>query len=280
MSDRSIYHVELLYEGEPPLAAPELRPALAASSPGADVHQQDGGGWHVFHTAHPVSFSDGSAPAQTLLAPTDAALDPAALAPLLQQTWDWAEAEATLARCRHQAMLTDLLARTLDPLPRLQLFTAVLEAVVRSTRPLAIAWHPAGKLVAPEAFLAACEDPVQRARQGLNVRLFNIQQRQPGETLMDVVGLAPLGLPDPQLHFVDLEPGRVAGLLYGLAGYLLEKGDVIEDGHTIEAFAPEPDASTRWRCQHEKALVAPERMVLDIDPGPPWAGGQQPRKLV
>ena len=50
---------------------------------------------------------------------------------------------------------------------------------------------------------------------------------------MDTRGLAPFGLPDLQVHFRDLEPARLAGLLYATAGYLLEEGDVIADGNTI-----------------------------------------------
>jgi len=44
------------------------------------------------------------------------------------------------------------------------------------------------------------------------------------------------------------------------AAYILEHGDVIEDGHTIAG----PGGEEHWHCRHETALVAPERTVLDI----------------
>ena len=105
----------------------------------------------------------------------------------------------------------------------------------------------------------------------LNVRLFRIENGAAGDTIMDTRGLAALGLPDVQMHFRDLDPGRVAALLYNYARYLNEHGDCINDGETIDGATP----GTRWRCRHEMSLVPPERLVLDIDPGPPHAAGQR-----
>jgi hypothetical protein len=85
---------------------------------------------------------------------------------------------------------------------------------------------------------------------------------------MDTLGLAALGLPDLQCHFHGLEVNEVAGLLYNTAWYVFENGDVIEDGQTVDGVD-----GHRWRCQHEVALVPPEREVLDINPGPRYAAG-------
>jgi hypothetical protein len=113
------------------------------------------------------------------------------------------------------------------------------------------------------------EDPVYPA---VNVRLFQVQGRQEGEVLMDTIGLAALGLPDLQCHFVGLDPQQVANTLYGAAYYVYENGDVIEDGETIQGAG---EGVVRWRCRHEDALMDPARVVLDIDPGPPFAAGER-----
>jgi hypothetical protein len=91
--------------------------------------------------------------------------------------------------------------------------------------------------------------------------------------VMDSLGLAALGLPDLQCHFRGLDCNAIAGLLHNLGIYLFENGDVIEDGHTIDGIA----ANQRWRCQHEMSLIGPERAVLDIDPGQPFAAGNRNR---
>ena len=89
--------------------------------------------------------------------------------------------------------------------------------------------------------------------------------------MMDTMGLAVLGLPDLQLHFRNLQPGRVAAHLYNCALYLFQKGDVIEDGNTIAGLEPHE----KWRCQHEMSLIGPKRVVIDLDPGPPHAAGNR-----
>jgi hypothetical protein len=88
---------------------------------------------------------------------------------------------------------------------------------------------------------------------------------------MDTRGLAEFMLPDLQVHFRELEPTAIAGVLYRSALYVWAEGDIIDDGSTIEGLLP----SERWRCRHERALVGPDRTVLDVEPGPPFAAGHR-----
>ena len=80
-----------------------------------------------------------------------------------------------------------------------------------------------------------------------------------------------LGLTDLQNHYHNLVPGEVAAMMYNIAAYLLENGDIIEDGNTVQGLKPEDD----WHCRHEMSLIPPERPVLDINPGPPFAAGNR-----
>jgi hypothetical protein len=80
---------------------------------------------------------------------------------------------------------------------------------------------------------------------------------------MDTRGLAELGLPDVQMHFRNLPPGKVAGFLYGAAEYILANGDCIADGNTIAGIEP----GQKWKCQHEMSLWNPKRIVIDVNPG-------------
>ncbi len=90
---------------------------------------------------------------------------------------------------------------------------------------------------------------------------------------MDTRGLSTFGLPDIQIHFRDLAPNALAAHLYNTAYYIYTKGDCIEDGHTIEGLDPEQ----KWRCRHETALIEPQREVIDMDPGDPYAAGKRRR---
>ena len=89
---------------------------------------------------------------------------------------------------------------------------------------------------------------------------------------MDTRGLNEIGLHDLQCHFRSaLEPNDVTLVLYNTANYIYEKGPVIESGNTIQGNSPE----SKWVCQFEDSLLEPKRVVLDINPGRPFAGGNR-----
>ena len=96
----------------------------------------------------------------------------------------------------------------------------------------------------------------------LDLRLYNVGDGKPGELLMDTVGLHLLGLPDFQIRFKNLDEGEIAGLLWNYAYYIFEQGDVFENGNTILGLEP----NSRWKCERQKSLVAPERIVINVQP--------------
>ncbi len=265
------YGVELLFEGAYDLTDPGIRAAIRAACPHADV-PGDGAAIAVFHRDAPIALADATICAQTAILGTDAIVDPRAYAPLLEQSREWPDAHAAVARATRSALVTDLMSSALPAPQRLDVFQRALAAVVARTRPIAIAWHAAGKLVEPASFLAAMAspDPADRVFCALNVRLFNVGN-DPGVCVMDTMGLAALSLPDLQLHFRGLDPNDVARHLFNSAYYLFQKGDVIADGNTLDGVP----RGQKWRCQREASLVGPSRVVLDLDPGPPWAAGNR-----
>ena len=89
--------------------------------------------------------------------------------------------------------------------------------------------------------------------------------------LMDTRGLNEIGLHDLQCHFRDLDPREVSQVLYNTSAYIIENGDVIEPGNTIAGISE----GSKWVCQFEDALVAPARVVLDVNPGIPHAAGNR-----
>lgn len=180
----------------------------------------------------------------------------------LHQTYDWPLARDVVSRAKAMIIFHDMMAVGLDRDTRLGLFTEALRVVVRHVSPLAIHWLPSQRVVDPTRLLAASDLDVTTA--AVNVRMFRVEGRSEGEIVMDTLGMAAFGLPDLQCHFRGLEPGRVAGMLFAYADYLFKNGDVIEDGNTVEGIIP----GRKWRCQHEEAIVAPKRIVVDIDPGP------------
>ena len=69
------------------------------------------------------------------------------------------------------------------------------------------------------------------------------------------------------MHFRDLEENRIAAFLFNVATYAFEHPGALDNGDTV--------GDERWRVQFEQAMVGPERIVLDIDPGAPYAAGER-----
>jgi hypothetical protein len=269
VAERESLVAELWYAEAPDLTDPVLLAGLRATSPGVEVH--DGSILVPYDGAEvpaPVDPPDGS-PVRPLVA---AVLPGSPLGtdgkqlPDTSQTWDWPGADQALAGARASVLVSELDAAPYGPRDRAAALTATVVALSSATGPVAISWPTSQRVT----------DPAEPAVDGLggllNVRLFTVSDEE-DERIMDTRGLAPFGLPDVQIHFRDLDPGRLAGVLYATASYLLEVGDVISDGNTI----PGPEGDERWRCLHEDALVAPARRVIDIDPGDPYAAGRRAR---
>ena len=178
-------------------------------------------------------------------------LDPDAVpgavpAPTTDQTWDWEEADAVLARCTHSLLVAEKPGGGRSYSERLDAFVPTLNAAIERLSPDAI-WLPHSERVArPTTFdaLAAC----------VNVRMFLVNDTD--QRLMETLGLHALGLPDVQCVFDADEPASIAGLLFDVAGYLLQSGDVIEDGDTI--------GNRPWRCDEGTSVVAPERRMFTL----------------
>jgi hypothetical protein len=148
-----------------------------------------------------------------------------------------------------------------------------LLALLETTQVDLIYWAPTQQMLSPADVVERYSDPRELANPlhgFLNVRFFNISNSN-GDMLMDTLGLNALGLTDFQVHYRGLEPDSVARFLYNLGAYAFEKGDVIDDGHTVDGV----DKKTRWTCRRENSLVEPQRAVLDIDPGQPFAVGNR-----
>jgi hypothetical protein len=254
--------VELWYDHEPALNRAGLLAEVRRSH--ADAEPTSGNVTSPFQIAFPSlvhQFSDGATCLVVSVSGPDVRNDAGPLHDLTQ-TWSWPEAAPTLARTTYTLMVADPMGRLHAPGPRAAAFRAVVNAIIAQTRPIGT-WWPASTLALPPQ--AATTPPLGGL---VNVRLFNNAGR-PGHLLMDTVGMHALGLPDAQIYFHDLSEGRVAALLFDLAKYVFS-GANIHPGHTVQGV----HADQRWRVSYQPAKVDPERLVLELDPGPASAASQ------
>ncbi|MCO6047794.1 DUF4261 domain-containing protein [Aeoliella sp. ICT_H6.2] len=226
---------------------------------------------HLFaHVEHMIEYADRAAPPQTWLLQSDQPIKIENYAADIQQSWFCRDAESLLAGATHSLLVTEMLSRRLEPATRMQLFHGVLQAVAEQLEPVAMVAKHSQQVVLVSDYLDAVDVPPIKRPGSLNMRFFNISNT-PGDKLMDTRGLTEIGLHDLQCHFRELEPNDVSAVLYNTAMYVFEKGLVLESGHTVEGIEP----GSKWRCQFENALVPPERQVLDLNPGAPYAAGRR-----
>jgi hypothetical protein len=226
---------------------------------------------HYFMLDVMVQFKQGKLASQLCLCRADVPPDASRLDQALEQTWDWPEAREVVASARHILLANDFMAAPLEPKVRNGQFRGFIRAIQEVVPCKAMHWMNTQQIVHPGRFLFAQGEPLAQPLYGsINVRFFTIQGTT-GDRLMDTMGLAVLGLPDIQCHFRELQPTDVTRILWDVAYYQFERGDVIKDGETVPGVL-EHD---RWRCQHEMAMVGPERVVLDLDPGGQYAAGKR-----
>lgn len=263
--------VEMMFEKPVSLdyraIADQARHILAST---INAKELDQGGVLLFHTDVLCQYAEGEAPVQTSIFATDRESSPESYADEVNQSWRCENAIELIAKAKRSVLVTEMMASLAAPNDRLRLFHGVLEAVIRVARPAALVFKHSQQVVDPADYLNSLDAPLLERPGSINVRFFQITDR-PGEMLMDLVGLGTIGLHDLQCHFLDLSPDEVSQQLYGLANYLFENGPVIESGHTIEGVTP----GTKWRCQFENSLLPPDRSVLDLNPGRPFAAGDR-----
>src|SRR2546430_1279842 len=84
----------------------------------------------VAYPDHPVSMAEGKIPSLVNIAGWATPVNPSDLKTALEKTYDGAEAEETMSRCRHKVLVADLPGAGLPYKEGYELITAVLRAVV------------------------------------------------------------------------------------------------------------------------------------------------------
>lgn len=222
----------------------------------------------LIHKTHPIELKDAVIAPQTVLLRANKPIQLEGYSDDIQQSWGFRDCSSMLSQSKHTILVMEMMAMSLSPVDRVRVFHGVLQAVIELTVPIALVFKHSQQVVRPKAYLDHVEvAPILRPGS-LNVRFFNISNSD-GEMLMDTRGLSELGLHDLQCHYRDLDPNEVSKLLFNTGVYVFENGPVIESGNTVAGI----EEGQKWKCHFENALVSPEREVLDLDPGPPYAAG-------
>jgi hypothetical protein len=253
------YSLCLLFSTPPNWSADTLQAALKNRAVGELIA---GNQLEIVHSEH-----SQEQPPRTVISSAEP-IDGAVIEKALRQTWDWPEARAVTKECSHAVTLSDRFAHRLPYKVRLPLLlqtaAALVEASPSTGRCLAIHAPLSQRMVEPAAFLQGQSPGGDFMCGAVNVRLYKVEDQGAGCQLMDTLGLAALGLPDLQCVFRGIDPNDLGAVLWDYSYYLYEKGDVIVDGDVIKGLRQ----GEHWTCGRQQSLAEPERIVLDIYPGP------------
>lgn len=263
----TMFALESWYQNAPQLDATAFAAALEKALGKIDIVSSSENSWTFALRDYPIQTDDGKnifAMLSLMRPDHEQPFDHEARRSALEQSWDYPDAATELQNSRHSLLIHELLARTLPAADRWHIFRHATRVLVEQTRPQVLYNASSDSCYNPARWLENQQNGYHYYGV-INVRYYTIADSE--DMLMDTRGLDTFGLPDLQCHFRDLEPDDIAGLLYNTGIYLMQNGDVIEDGDTL--------GEDHWRCQRETAIIAPEREVLDICPNPPHAGGDR-----
>ena len=194
------------------------------------------------------------------------------LARALEQSWNWPEAKQLVPG--HRAFIrlrssyifgtpegAKCLPEDYAPFPELQFLTGIAQALMRHPHALAY-FNPGGELLMSEKGL---DDALQFSKAHSlppldvwsNVRLLISAE---GWLLMDTAGMGQLDLPDHEACFRKgaYQPNQIANFLRNAALYLLNHGEVVKDGNTMDG-----PGNCRWKAKSfDNGLSSPPRRVL------------------
>jgi hypothetical protein len=263
----SHYELRLLYFDEPVIDRESWTAALARWLPGHQLEEEKGGS--TFRLESPA----GELIEIGRVSPVDAAEVEAAAG----QSWNWREGREIGTRCRFALTIVDHTSGFGDYRGRADLLRRAASAALEAGLPDAVLSVPTEQLLEPRDLLdSLSSDPRDPLYGFVNIRYYKVEGYEEGidaefdESVMDTMGLGALGLPDIQMHYKHLDPSLVAQLIYETAHYLWENGPVIDTGHTIEGIT----AGQEFICRLEGSVAEPYRLVVDIDPGKPYAAGR------
>lgn len=180
--------------------------------------------------------------------------------------------EPYFTECKYELLLGDFMAGGLDYKERCQILAKYVD-VFLDLYPecIALYWPQAQKLMPTHDYqMTAWKDSsLHFLDGGVNVRYFHIKDSE--DMLVDTIGLTAIGLPDLQVHFHTLDMDFIIAYVHQLAAYLFTHGDIIQPGDTIDGRTN----LEKWHCYYEDSLIAPNRMVLDIDTNEYAAGTRE-----
>lgn len=177
-----------------------------------------------------------------------------------------------IEECSYRIIVTDIMAIGLEYSKRIEIFQKALYAITELISCEGIHFQLTEQVMSRDEYLGnnPFNEDYDLLFGILNVRLFNIEGKE-DEYLMDTLGLSVIGLCDLQCHFKNLDPNQVIDILYSYGYYIFDNSEAADNLKEIDGI----DEMEKWKCEHEASLAEPKRVVMDINPGREFSGGNR-----
>ncbi|MEM8866329.1 MAG: DUF4261 domain-containing protein [Planctomycetota bacterium] len=146
--------------------------------------------------------------------------------------WYWPEATEVMKSHTRHLFLT-LVDETKDAVSRIMHLTQFTVALASTTPSIGLVWGPSVTVHKPVDFALVA---AKMSRDDLPLHLwidFRVSQRDDGALMLFTTGMDSLGHREFEVECFQGEPNALAGAVYNIAHYVIEKGPILKDGEAI-----------------------------------------------
>ncbi|OOM78240.1 DUF4261 domain-containing protein [Clostridium sp. BL-8] len=265
------YSVELYMKEEPVILENNLLENIKKYCGNVEISSRQENNIIFAFMDHVLEYKNMSAPVSIVISKIYDKPDILKLNKSLGQSGDLKNKEE-IEKCSYRIIVTDIMAIGLEYNKRIELFQKALYAIVELIPCEGIHFQLAEQVISRDEYLEnnPFSEDYDLLFGILNVRLFNIEGGE-DEYLMDTLGLSAVGLCDLQCHFKNLDPNKVLDILYSYGYYIFDNSEAADNLKEVDGIYEEE----KWKCEHEVSLAEPKRVVMDINPGREFAGGNR-----
>ncbi len=265
------YSVELYMKEEPVILENDLLENIKKYCGNVEISSRQENNIIFAFTDHILEYKNMSAPVSIVISKVYNKPDILKLKKSLEQSENFKNKEE-IEECSYRIIVTDIMAIGLEYSKRIEIFQKALYAITELIPCEGIHFQLTEQVMSRDEYLG--NNPFNEDYDILfgilNVRLFNIEGKE-DEYLMDTLGLSAIGLCDLQCHFKNLDPNQVIDILYSYGYYIFDNSEVADKLKEIEGIGE----MEKWKCEHEVSLAEPKRVVIDINPGREFSGGNR-----
>ena len=181
---------------------------------------------------------------------------------LIRMAWHWPEAKVDISQ--HQShVLVAIGNAPADPIARTLLLTRVAAAVASATSSVGVYWGSGPAITSSDMFI---EEGRKASRENLFPVLwvsFNLFSDGEGRAVI-TQGMQQFDFDELELWATDANISDALPLSVDVASYVLEKGVILEDGHTFGRSATE-----KFPITHRPGRFDPTKNAVVLDMRPP-----------